>query len=518
MQVMPPKKKGRRFLSTERNRGQHNTVNGAKLVLRARPAPPPTPVTDAEPVPEGIQRGEIAAWCFKAGRPPEKEWGGGKGGARARCLIDLKMSIGSRGTITKVFEGVVKWGADYDPMLHNRRGTKRKLQHASSAGTLAMSMTEGGFSLVDTVAHVNDEQKINGGKRVCTETLRLTMLGWDQDTRARPSRAQGNVSAESNWARARFKQTAQFQKQLDVGLRPRPSRGKHPTSGLMAYDPVKQGLPIFPHSVLYLDQKNNFTSIGGGGNGSRKGRKVIRFARDDKGVPTRIADGGQCLPGKLTFKEKFAASIGFAAGVASVKTTAGVVEVRRTELLPYTGTTVVGPEKHETHLMIAATAPRREKKNGQWLPCNKAENPFQARFGAGWRAKLESTGAMTKCTNSLSIWKWLKKEGDRIFTGTTHEGKYQVKIDALKSMWTPGCVEWLKKNRMWARIIKPEKGCNDGTTCAEHATAGMSHELMPLDTSLFAHMMAVLHKHTGSTRHLPTGDPLKFDMSTTKRL
>jgi hypothetical protein len=71
---------------------------------------------------------------------------------------------------------------------------------------------------------------------------------------------------------------------------------------------------------------------------------------------------------------------------------------------------------------------------------------------------------------------------------------------------------------MWARIIKPEKGCNDGTTYAEHATAGMSHELMPLDTSLFAYMMAVLHKHTGSTRHLPTGDPLKFDMSTSKRL
>ena len=171
---MPPKKKGRRFLSLDnRPRGQHNTVNGAKLVLRAWPAPPPTPVTDAEPVPEGIQRGEIAAWCFKAGRPPEKEWGGGKGGARARCLIDLKMSIGSRGTITKVFEGVVKWGADYDPMLHNRRGTKRKLQHASSAGTLAMSMTEGGFSLTQ-LAWKMDPKKTSWHRSSAPRVMSLT--------------------------------------------------------------------------------------------------------------------------------------------------------------------------------------------------------------------------------------------------------------------------------------------------------------------------------------------------------
>ena len=125
---------------------------------------------------------------------------------------------------------------------------------------------------------------------------------------------------------------------------------------------------------------------------------------------------------------------------------------------------------------------------------------------------------MTQCTNSATTWKWLKKEGDRIFTGTTFKGKHQIKIDALKSMWTPGCIEWLKKNGMWARIIKPEKGCNDGTTYAEWATAGMSHELMPLDTSLFMDLMAALHECTAASRHLLTGDPLKFDMSTPKRL
>ena len=387
---MPGKKKGRRFLSIERNRGQHNTTNAAKLVLRPRLAPAPTPVTDAEPVPAGIQRGEITAWHFKAGRPPEKERGG-KGGPRARCRVDLKMSIGTLGTITKVFEGVVRWGTDCDPMLHARKDAKRKLQHGTSAGTLAMSMTEGGHSLVDTAACVNDEQEIAGDKTIGVETLRATMATWDQDKRARPSQPQGNTSADSNWPKARFKQTTQFQKQLDVGLRPVPSRGKCPTSGPMAYDPATQGLPIFLHSVLFAGQKNNFTSIGGGGNSSRKAEKVTRFARNGNSIPGPIANGGKFLPVKATFKEKFPKNIGFTAGVASVKTTAGVVEGRRADLLPCTGTTVIGPERHEKELMIAATAPRREKKKGQWLPFNTAENPFQARHGAGWRAKLEAT-------------------------------------------------------------------------------------------------------------------------------
>jgi len=79
-------------------------------------------------------------------------------------------------------------------------------------------------------------------------------------------------------------------------------------------------------------------------------------------------------------------------------------------------------------------------------------------------------------------------------------------------------IEHLKKIGMWERIIKPEKGCNDGTTYAEHASAGMSHELMPLDTSLFSDLMTALHKHTAASRHLLTGDPLKFDMSTPGRL
>jgi hypothetical protein len=186
---------------------------------------------------------------------------------------------------------------------------------------------------------------------------------------------------------------------------------------------------------------------------------------------------------------------------------------------------------------VANEIKKRKKTKGKsspWYKFKDADNPYLARYGLGWEAKMEvEAGSELKPIRSChQMIDHLIKEGEKIWNGTKREHTWMIYHDHLKIFWEKETIEYLKSlkcpiprddsttNRTWfERLIKIE-GANNVRVNARYNNTlpGDGPELMPLDNHLFADLREALARNIALTFWMPKSDARKYTGGTPHEL
>ena len=178
---------------------------------------------------------------------------------------------------------------------------------------------------------------------------------------------------------------------------------------------------------------------------------------------------------------------------------------------------------------VAAEIKKRRKTKGKsspWYKFKDFENPYLARYGDGWEAKMEvEPGSELKPIRSChQMIDHLIEEGGKIWNGTNREHTWMIYHDHLKIFWEKETIEYMKRkkcpipgdqsstNRTWFdRMIKIE-GTNNARVCNRYNNTlpGDSPELMPLDSHLFCDLREALARNIAFTFWMEKSDKRKY--------
>jgi hypothetical protein len=184
-------------------------------------------------------------------------------------------------------------------------------------------------------------------------------------------------------------------------------------------------------------------------------------------------------------------------------------------LFNYTNQTVVGPTK--AGKLLKTELLRLRGLKGQWGKFN-SENPALERWGEDdWEKKIWASSALNGYVDVRRMIDHWKKEGDRIFEGSTWEGKWLLDHDCLSQWFEKGAQDYMKIIGMHERQVM----CL-GETCkglpAEGRRPGNMPEVNCLDDRIFKEFEESVNQHVAATYDVPRGDPSKFSKATPELL
>ena len=149
-----------------------------------------------------------------------------------------------------------------------------------------------------------------------------------------------------------------------------------------------------------------------------------------------------------------------------------------------------------------------------------AENPCEARFGAGWEDEVRKSGAMSGLVSVQDMIKHIVDTSREFFKGTEFENNWFFHRCALNLMTSNETKEWMAHPdqdhlKHW---ILPEHGLNDHIKGFKGRPPGNNANLMPLDNSLNKDHHDIVMRHAAVASKMPEDDPRKFSMTTPLRV
>ena len=149
----------------------------------------------------------------------------------------------------------------------------------------------------------------------------------------------------------------------------------------------------------------------------------------------------------------------------------------------------------------------------------KSDNPYQARYGGEWKAKLKAVLLSHGFVSVADLVDHIVAESEAVMAGTMHQGDWVFYHDALSLMTAKKTIQYMEDKGVLKRWLLPMNGLlkdQGGLRNYWDRPPGDSPELMPLDNNLNQDIHAAVRIHTLLTRHLKKEDERKFSIATPK--
>ena len=155
-------------------------------------------------------------------------------------------------------------------------------------------------------------------------------------------------------------------------------------------------------------------------------------------------------------------------------------------------------------------------------------NPYLERYGASWEEQIKQVRYMTKFVSIKDLVIHIHDKTKEAYKGTKYEDTYLFYHDALITMTDKDCIDWMEREGIRKRWIRPELGLNDEIVIVDtngKATTNKRYkgrpvgdcpEAMPLDNSLFRDLRCSFDTHVVLTCMLPQDDARRFSKATPK--
>jgi hypothetical protein len=464
----------------------------------------------------------VRMYCFVAfvqryNMPDESEWGS------ISKILAKEVSVCVR-TVTAVFERE-RSGHKESWKQAQGKGRHRKLQADNNgllAGALALN-TGVSPEMATTICNETN----NDNPKVCRKTFLETLSDYtDLDSKATPRRKTGSKDVTSAWAVARKVIAEQMTEQFRLG-------DEVDKGNLKSADCLF--VPLHDDAILFADENHVQQTIGGSGHTSTFSSRQYFVAMDpSNGRLKRKKEGGKVPARRYRVVPKYPKESRGCYGVA-----APFIDGKRRGVFikPFDYTLKELVSYKVWKQSVANEIKKRKKTKGKsspWYKFKDADNPYLARYGLGWEAKMEvEAGSELKPIRSChQMIDHLIKEGEKIWNGTKREHTWMIYHDHLKIFWEKETIEYLKSlkcpiprddsttNRTWfERLIKIE-GANNVRVNARYNNTlpGDGPELMPLDNHLFADLREALARNIALTFWMPKSDARKYTGGTPHEL
>jgi hypothetical protein len=285
--------------------------------------------------------------------------------------------------------------------------------------------------------------------------------------------------------------------------------------------------PLHDDAILSADENHNKQTIGGSGHTSSFSQRQYFVSVDPcSGCLKPKRYGGRVPARRYRVVPKYPKEARGCYGVA-----APIIEGRRQgkfiKPFDYTLKKLVSYKVWKEAVAKEIKKRRNTKgKSSPWCKFKDTVNPYLARYGDGWEAKMEvEPGSELKPLRSChQLMDHLILEGSKIWAGTIREYTWMIYHDHLKIFWEKETILYLKslkcpipgdnstKDRNWFdRLIKIE-GVNNHRVSNRynHTLPGDSPELMPLDCHLFADLKEALARNIAFTFWMQKNDERKY--------
>jgi hypothetical protein len=458
----------------------------------------------------------VRVYCYVAyikrfNEPAETEWG------PIASILAKEISVDVR-TVKLVFKNVQT--GEREPWKQAPgKGRYRKLGPENNgllAGALALNT---GVSPEMATAICNETNQFE--PKVCRKTFLETLADYtDVETKATPRRKTGSKDDTSDWAVARAVIAEQMSEQFRLG--------NDIDKGTIARVDC-QFTPLHDDAILYADENHVQQTIGGNGHTSSFSSRQYFVSMDPcNGRLKKKKNGGKVPARRYRVVPKYPKESRGCYAVA-----APIIDGKRRgkfmKPFNYTLKTLVSYKVWKQAVSAEITKRRRTKgKSSTWYKYKDSENPYLARYGEGWEAKMEvEPGSSLKPLRSChQLIDHLIEEGKKIWSGTKREHTWMVYHDHLKIFWEAETIEYMKskkcpiphddsefsRNRTWFdRMIKIEKP-NKARVHERYNNKlpGDSPELMPLDCHLFADLKEALARNIAFTFWMEKADKRKY--------
>lgn len=166
----------------------------------------------------------------------------------------------------------------------------------------------------------------------------------------------------------------------------------------------------------------------------------------------------------------------------------------------------------------AGTAKQTNAPEGLIVDHRKADNPYESRYGEGWKKQQVKDSYMLKAYVDIrDMVRHICKKSEELMKGTKHEDNWFFYHDALSLMKAQDTKAWMEEEGILKHWILPEHDLNRERPRYKGHPVGNSPEFMPLDCSLNKDLDDELWRHILYTRFLEEEDPRKFSISTPLR-